>query len=299
LSAGTRAPRWEADFLLLSAIWGGSFLFMRLAVDELGAMGTAFGRVAIATLLLVPLMLARGHGADFRRHWKKICVIGIANSGLPFALFAFADATIPTGLSAILNATVPLFGAVVAWLWLGERPVALRTLGLLIGFAGVAMLAWDKASFTPDATGATPGWAVLACLVATLSYGIAASATKKYLAGLPSLVTAAGSQLGATLFLALPALLQAPTAMPHARSLLAVAALGIFCTGFAYILYFRLIEAAGPSRAMAVTFVVPVFAVLYGMLFLGERVTAWMLICGAVIVLGTALSTGVLRPKSG
>ncbi|MGZ5887542.1 MAG: DMT family transporter [Ramlibacter sp.] len=290
---GARA--WAFDFLLLAAVWGSSFLFTHLAVVEFGAMPTAFVRVAIASAFLLPLVLWRDQQRELGRHWPRIFLVGLLNSAIPFALFAFALTAISTGLSAILNATVPLFGALVAWVWLKDRPTASRGLGLAIGFAGVAMLAWDKASFHASAGGIATGWAVLACLGATLCYGIAASATKKYLTGLPALVTASGSQLGAALALVVPALWSWPDTMPSARAWLAVLALGIVCTGLAYVLYFRLIEETGPARALAVTFVVPVFAVFYGMLFLGEALTAWMLLCAAVIVCGTALSTGLLK----
>jgi drug/metabolite transporter (DMT)-like permease len=283
------------DFVLLAAIWGASFLFMRLAVVDFGPVPTAFIRVSIAAVFLVPLMLARGLGPVLRKHWLAIGLVGLLNSGIPFFLFSFALLSITTGLSAILNATVPLFGAIVAWLWIKDRLDGSRIAGLVIGFAGVAMLAWDKASFKPDASGVSSGWAVLACLAATVCYAIAASATKRYLTGLPPLATATGSQIGAAVGLALPALWLAPAQMPGMHPWLALIALGIVCTGIAYILYFRLIEQAGPARALAVTFVVPVFAILYGALFLGEAVTPWMLTCGAVIVLGTALSTGLLR----
>ena len=294
--ARPRGPRaWVIDFALLAAIWGLSFLFMRLAVVEFGPMPTAALRVSIAAAFLLPLVIWRGQGRLLRQHWAKVFAVGLVNSGIPFALYTFAVTTITTGLSAILNATVPLFGAVVAWVWLKDRPAPMRALGLVVGFAGVALLAADKGSFQVDAAMASPGWAVAACLLATLCYGIAASATKKYLSGLPALMTATGSQLGATAALAVPAIWFWPQQMPGARAWLALVALGVLCTGLAYILYFRLIEEAGPARALAVTFVVPVFAVLYGVLFLGEAVTAWMLACAAVIVLGTALSTGLLR----
>jgi len=300
--AGARFPQPHlqpmhpaADFLLLAAIWGASFLFMRVAVVEFGALPTAAARVAVAALFLLPLVWLRGLLPQLRQHWKKIFVIGVLNSGIPFAMYCFALLSISTGLSAILNATVPLFGALVAWAWLHDRPTPSRLLGLAIGFGGVALLAWDKASFRPDASGIAPAWAVLACLLACLCYGIAASATKKHLTGLPSLVTAAGSQVGATLVLALPALWLRPAAMPGLQAWLAVLAVGVVCTGLAYVIYFRLIATAGPARALAVTFVVPVFALLYGALFLGEAVTGWMLLCAGVIVLGTALSTGLLK----
>lgn len=283
------------DFVLLAAIWGSSFLFMRLAVVDFGPLPTAAVRVAIAAAFLVPFMLWRGQGHVFRRHWLPICLIGLLNSGIPFLLFAFALLSITTGLSAILNATLPLFGALVAWAWLKDRPTPSRVLGLVIGFAGVAMLAWDKASFKPGASGFAPGWAVLACLGASVCYALAANATKRYLTGLPPLVTATGSQVGAAVGLAVPAFWWWPQDLPGGRAWLALLVVGILCTGIAYILYFRLIENTGPARAVAVTFVVPVFAILYGALFLGEAVTPWMLGCGAVIVCGTALSTGLLK----
>ena len=124
------------DFAVLAAIWGSSFLFMRLAVVEFGPLPTAAARVAIAAVFLLPLMLMKGHAAVFRRHWWKVMLIGVLNSGLPFLLFAFALLSITTGMSAILNATVPLFGALIAWLWLKDRPTGSRVLGLVIGFAG-------------------------------------------------------------------------------------------------------------------------------------------------------------------
>lgn len=287
---------WRLDFMLLAAIWGSSFLFMRLGTVEFGALPTAGIRVAIASLFLLPLMLWRGLGPQLRRHWKKVFLVGLLNSGIPFACFAYALLSITTGLSSILNATVPLFGALVAWIWLHDRPHGWRTLGLAIGFVGVAMLAWDKASFKPDASGLSSGWAVLACLVACLCYGISASYTKKYLGGLPTLVTAAGSQLGATLGLALPTLWAWPEQPPSVSAWLALLWVGVVCTGVAYVLYFRLIERVGPARSLTVTFVVPVFAVFYGVLFLKETVNAWMLLCAVIIVCGTALAAGLIKP---
>ena len=283
------------DFVALAAIWGASFLFMRLGVVEFGVVATAALRVVVAAAFLLPLMLWKGHGAVFRRHWRQVCAIGVVNSALPFLLFSFALLSITTGLSAILNATVPLFGALVAWIWLKDRPTGSRVLGLALGFLGIALLAWDKASFRPGASGIAPAWAVLGCLAATTCYAIAASATKRYLSGLPPLVTATGSQVGAALALVLPALVWWPEQVPSARAWTALVVLGVLCTGVAYILYFRLIEQAGPAKALAVTFALPVFALVYGVLFLGEQVTPWMVGCGAVVIVGTALSTGLLK----
>ncbi|WP_370868837.1 DMT family transporter [Polaromonas sp.] len=280
---------------MLAAIWGSSFLFMRIGALEFGPLPTAAVRVTIAALFLLPLVWLRGLLPELKKHWRRTFFIGLLNSGIPFACFSFALLSISTGLSAILNATVPMFGALIAWAWLNDKLNASRLLGLLIGFAGVALLAWDKASFKPDASGVAPGWAVLACLLACVCYGISASYTKRYLSGLPPLVTAAGSQIGATLGLAVPALWLWPARMPGTSAWLALLAVGVVCTGLAYIVFFRLIENAGPPRALSVTFLVPVFAVLYGVVFLGEAVTPWMVGCAAVIVCGTALSTGLLR----
>jgi drug/metabolite transporter (DMT)-like permease len=291
---GAQPKAWMLDFVLLAAIWGASFLFMRLGARELGAIPTAGLRVAIATLFLLPILLARGHGPALRQHWKLTFVVGILNSAIPFVCFSYALLSISTGLSSILNATVPLFGAVIAWVWLKDRPNASRSLGLAVGFVGVALLAWDKASFKPDASGNATGWAVLACLLATLCYGLAASFTKRYMTGLPSLVSATGSQLGASIALIPLAWWFWPDHAVSLNAWLAVIALGVLCTGVAYILYFRLIERAGPARALSVTFAIPVFAVLYGVLLLGEVVTPWMVLCGLVIVAGTSLSTGLV-----
>ncbi len=284
--------------MLLGALWGSSFLFTRFGVLEFGALPTAGVRVLIASLFLLPILLWRGLGPQLAQHWKKVFFVGVLNSAIPFACFAYALLSITTGLSAILNATVPLFGALIAWIWLKDRPGGLRILGLLIGFFGVALLAWDKASFKPDASGLSSGWAVLACLLATLCYGLAASYTKRYLGGLPALVTATGSQLGATVGLALPALWLWPERMPSATAWLSLVWVGVLCTGLAYILYFRLIENVGPARSLTVTFLVPVFAVIYGVLFLHEAVSAWMLFCAAIIICGTALSANLIRFRS-
>ena len=297
------ARAWLIDFVLLAAIWGASFLFMRLAVLDFGPFATAGVRVLIASLFLVPIMLWRGHGETFAKHWRPVLLVGVANSGIPFACFCFALIYITTGLSAILNATVPLFGAIVAWAWLKDRPGPSRLLGLAIGFAGVALLASDKAGIRssggPDELGGWgPALAVAACILATVCYALSASFTKRYLGGLPSLVTAAGSQVGATLILLVPALVFWPGAQPGLQAWLSVVVLGVVCTGLAYVLYFRIIERAGPAKALAVTFVVPMFAVFYGVAFLGEHVSLWMLTCAVVIVCGTALSTGLVKLPS-
>jgi drug/metabolite transporter (DMT)-like permease len=286
---------WLVDLLLLGMLWGASFLFMRIGTAEFGALTTAALRVGIGMLFLLPLMLFAGQWPALRRHWKPALGIGILNSGLPFAFFCFALLTINSGLAAVLNATVPMFGALVAWAWFGDRPDRSRLAGLVIGFAGVALLAGRSAGLH---SGAAPGaalWAIAACLAACLCYAVSASLARKHLAGVPSLAAAAGSQVGATLALAPAALWLWPAQLPSPKAWLALLAVGVACTGLAYVLYFRLIERAGPARALTVTFLVPLFALFYGAVFLDEDITPWMMICAAVIVCGVALSTGLLK----
>jgi drug/metabolite transporter (DMT)-like permease len=294
------SPTLIAEFVLLAALWGASFLFMHLGAAEFGAVPTAGLRVAFGTLFLLPVFLLPGVWLQFRQRAGAILFVGLLSSALPFALYAFAVLHIATGLSAILNATVPLSGAVVAWLWLKDRPSGLRSLGLLVGFAGVALLVVGKSGFDPAIAPAAGSMgltllAMGACLLATLCYGLAASFTKRHLAGIHPMATAAGSQVGASLVLVLPTLWFWPQQPVSGTAWWAVIALGLLCTAVAYVLFFRIIEAAGPAKALTVTFLVPVFALLYGVLFLSETITGWTLICGAVILVGTALSTGLMR----
>ncbi len=286
------APKFIAlEYLALAAIWGSSFLFMRLGGAEFGFIATAGVRVVIGALVLMPVLWFSGQSDSLRRNAVPVLFIGMLNSALPFVLFAYAVTSISTGLSGILNATVPLFGAIIAWVWLKDRPGSARIAGLVIGFAGVVLLAKDSASFKPGGS----GWAVLACLLASMCYSLAANFTKRQLGQVHPMALAAGSQLGASLALALPTWWFWPTHNPGAGPWLALLVLGVVCSGLAYILYFRLITHLGPSKAMTVTFLVPVFAILYGTVFLGEKLTPWMLLCGAVVVLGTSLAAGVLR----
>lgn len=283
------------DYLLLAAAWGASFMFMQMAVGDFGPLPAAAMRVGIAALFLLPLALLQGHLGVMRRHGGRLLVAGMFASGLPALLYSFAATMIPTGLSSLLNATTPLFGALVAWLWVKDKPDASRAIGLGVGFAGVAWLAGDRSILQPSATGLAPAWAVGACLLACLCYGVAASYTRRFLSDLPPLASATGSLLGASLVLGLPALTQIPARMPSLSAWGAVLALGVVCTGLAYVLYFRLIAQVGPARTLTVPYVIPVFAIFYGIVLLGESLTLRMVIGGVVIALGTALSTGLLR----
>jgi len=284
-----------ADLLALAALWGASFLFMRVGAAEFGPLALAFVRVAGASLLLLPLLWWQGQAAALRQHWRPLLVVGLVNSALPFALYALAALALSTGLLSIFNATSPLWGALIAWVWLGDRPGAARSFGLLIGFAGVAWLSVGKADLKADASGVSPTLGIAACVAATALYGFGANYTRRAAAAVPPLAVAAGSQLAAALLLAPLALAAWPVTPPSARAWAAASLLALLCTGLAYILYFRLIARVGPARAISVTFLIPAFAALWGFVFLREVPTAEMLAGCAVILLGTALATGVLR----
>jgi len=286
-----------AELVLLAALWGASFLFMRLGAVDFGPAALVFLRVAGAGLLLLPLLLWRCEGAALLRHWKPIAVVGLVNTALPFAFFMVAALVLNAGLSAIFNATSPLWGALIAWWWLGDRPTAARLLGLAIGFAGVLGLGLHSASFKPGAHGVSPALGIAACIAGTVCYGLAANYTKKRLTGVPPLALAAGSQLAAAALTLLPALWFWPARSPGAGAWAVAIVLAVACTGLAYLLYFRLIANIGPANAIAVTFLIPAFAVLWGALFLGEPFTLAMGLGCAVILLGTALATGLIAPR--
>jgi drug/metabolite transporter (DMT)-like permease len=287
-------PNDLGELILLAALWGASFLFMRMGAAEFGPVALAAVRVGGATLFLMPLLAARGQAGALVRRWRGIVAVGIVNSALPFLCYSYAALSITAGLSSIFNAAAPLFGAVVAAFWLRERLTASRIVGLVIGFSGVLWLAWDRASFKPGGS----GFAIVACLAATLCYGFGASLTKKVLAGVPPLAVAAGSQLGAAIVLAVPAFVWWPASAPTPTAWIAAALLAVACTGIAYVLYFRLIAQVGPTNAITVTFLIPAFAVLWGHLFLDEAFTPQMVIGCVVILVGTALTTGVLKLPS-
>lgn len=286
-----------ADLFMLGALWGASFLFMRLGAAEFGPVALVFVRVAGAVLLLLPLLAWRGELGALRTHWRAIAAVGLVNSVLPFVLFAVAALVLTTALMSVFNATASIWGALVAWLWLGDRLDRSRWLGLAIGVLGVVGLSWGKADFKPGDQGVSAALGIAACLLAAVLYGVGANLSRKHLAGVPPMAVAAGSQLAATLVLALPAWWWWPAVNPGAAAWLGAAALALGCTGAAYVLYFRLIAHAGAANAMSVTFLIPAFALLWGWLLLGERPTGTMLAGCAVILLGTALATGKLaRP---
>jgi drug/metabolite transporter (DMT)-like permease len=276
--------------ILLAAIFGGSFLFMRIGVPALGPALMIEYRVALAALFLALIGFILKKPMALRRNWRHYVILGFFNSGLPFLLFAIAARTLPASMLSVLNATAPIWGALIGAVWT-RQPLSPRTiLGLILGMCGVAMLVGlDHAS-----TQAGAGWAIAAALTAAFCYGIATTYAKTaaMAKGVEPFANAHGSMWGAALTV-LPALLffPPPAGRPGAGVFAAVLALGIVCSGIAYLLYFRLIKDVGATSALTVTFLVPVFGILWGCLFLGETIGVSTLVGAAVVVTGTALVT--------
>jgi drug/metabolite transporter (DMT)-like permease len=269
--------------LSLAGLWGGSFAFIRVAAPELGAIWLAFARVALAFAALFVLALGRRAVPPFLAHWRSYVVIGIVNSALPFALFSFAEQDIGASSAAILNATSPFFGAIVAALWLKDTLTWPKLAGMALGLAGVVLLVgWQAEPLTR-----TMLLASLACLAAAFCYGVASVYAKRHMGDVPSAAMALYSQLTAAIVLA-PALLFVPLPSPPTPLVIGnVVALALGSTALAYLLYFRLIATIGPARALTVTFLIPLFGVLWGFLFLGEPLAANTLVGCALILGGT------------
>lgn len=259
--------------LLLAAIWGASFLFMRIAVPAFGAVHTAFLRVALGALGLAALLLLLRSSWRFAGKFWSVALLGVVNSGLPFLLYCLAARYLPAGYSALLNATTPLMGALIGCVCFRETLSRRKWLGVATGFVGVALIIPRGA--LEASTGMLIG--IGACLLATACYGTAGYLARRWISergGLEATLIACGSQLGATLFLlpfSLATLAMNPLpALPPASAWCSVLAVGLLCTALAYLLYFRLLADIGPLRTLSVTFLVPPFGVLWGYLVLGE-----------------------------
>ncbi len=281
--------------LVLGAVWGAAFLFTRIAVPEFGPLAMVEVRVSLAASVLLVMVAARRQLGEFRGRWLPLSLIGALNTAVPFVLFAYATRTVPAGFAAVLNATVPLFGAALGLLFFGEGLKSARAIGLTMGFGGV----WVLVSSDLQIEGSTI--AIAAALVASSMYALSAHLTRRVLPGMPSLVIAAGSLVASVAILAVPAVLTWPATLPSTNAWLAVGALSLLGTALGYVLYFKLLERAGATGAMAVTYLIPLFGMVWGALFLREAVTMPMLVGCASILAGVAVTTGVLnfKKKSG
>jgi len=286
----------------LAALWGGSFLFMRVAVPQLGAVPTAVGRGLLSSLGLAVVLGCMGYRPRLGRYLWPLLLLGVINSGIPFLMYALAAQVLPSGYSAIFNATTPLMAVIVGTLAFGEAITAARIAGVVLGMGGVAVLAQaGPLELTPAVLGG-----MAACFTATVCYAFSSFLTLKLAGAKAAVDTRAAvfiSQLGALLVL-IPGLVVALALEPGLVQQAAqapwlawgnVALLGLLSTALAYVLYFRLIADEGPHKALTVTFIVPVFAVLWGWALLDEPLSAAHAIGGGLIALSLGI---VLRPKA-
>jgi drug/metabolite transporter (DMT)-like permease len=285
-------PRQVAMLLALAALWGASFLFMRVAVPSFGPVVLADARVAVAGIALLAWAVAVGARPALRARWRDYLVLGAINAALPFALLSAAELEIEASLAAVLNAMAPLCGAIVGAVWLGNRVTHPAKAGLVLGVAGVALVV-GLAPFTIDLAFVL---AVLACLAAAFAYGIGANLVRVRFADEPPLTLAIGQQLGAAAVL-LPLIPAVPVrGAPDAVDVACLLALALASTGVAYLLYFRLLGELGATGGMTVIFVVPVFGVLWAALFLGEKIHLATVLGGIVILASVFLITRFPAP---
>ncbi len=279
--------------LLLAALWGASFLFIRLGAHAFGPVPLMAVRITIAAVFLSVVLIFKRGFHKMSGKLTPLFVVGVMNQALPFCFFAYAELTLSAGVTSVINATTPLWAAIVAFLWLGDRLSPIRIAGLFVGFTGVLILVWKDLqglkALTPSAL------APLAVLSATFCYGVSANFTKRFLAGVDPYALATGSMIGAALVLLPFAFAYWPATPISPVAWGAVIVLGIACTGIAYIIYFHLIAKAGPARAVSVTFLVPIFGIFWSSLFLGETITTTMISGCAVVIFGTLLASGVLK----
>ena len=286
--------KYAFELLLLAAIWGASFIFMRIGSPEFGPFLYMAVRTLTASMFLLPLVFITKKQGDLKGFKTKIFIVGLFNTAIPFVLFGYAILTLSGGLTSVLNATTPMFGAIVAYFWFREKMTIVTSSGLLIGFIGVYLLMFDKITLGQQNI-LLP---TLAALLASLCYGISASYTKKYLTGLSSIALAAGSQIASTLVLLPISLFFIPEQVPSNLAIVSVILLGVLCTGIAYIIFFHLIANLGPTKAISVTYLIPAFGLFWGSVFLNEVITTSMIIGCGFILTGVALSTGVIKTKS-
>ena len=284
-------PIYLIELISLAAIWGASFLFMRIGSPEFGPFLFMALRTFTASLFLLPLVYIAKQQKALNGYKLKMLFLGQLNAAIPFVLFGYATLTLAAGTTSILNGTAPMFSAIVAYLWLKEKLSFSASMGLFIGFIGVYLLVIDKITVNEkDIIGPA-----IAILIASFCYGFSANYAKKYLNGINPIALAAGSQISATLTLIPISLFFLPTTMPSNEAFTSLVILGVVCTGIAYIILFRLIANCGPAKAMSVTYLIPAFGLLWGNLFLNEAISQWMIIGYALILTGVALTTGLVK----
>ncbi len=282
-----------AELLFLGLLWGCSFLFIRVAVPELGAISLMMVRTLIAALFLLPIMLLMRQQRDFLENWRMIAVLSVLNTALPFTLLGYATLHTNAGIGSILNALVPIFTPMVAFVWFRQRLSRVAIFGIGLGFFGVYLIAnGQSGSSSEQGFRLIP---IITGMLGSLCYAVAANFTQLYFSQIKPLALATGCQLfGFVLLLPLGLYFWPATAI-SGGAWWSAAALGVLSTGISFIIFFHLLSQVGASFATLVAYLIPLFSITLGYLFLGEIIKMQTLIGGGFVVIGIALVTGVYR----
>jgi drug/metabolite transporter (DMT)-like permease len=285
-------PRDFAGLAVLGALWGGSFLFIRVAVPVLGPFLLVGLRVGLAVAALLLYVLAAGRVPKIRSRWRSFLVLGFFNAAVPFSLISAAEIHLTASLAAILNSTTVMFTAMVAAIWMGDALTVRKLAGIVLGIVGVAVLVgWD-----PLPLNGVVLLAVAAMLLASLSYALGATFAKLSFSGIPPIGMAIGQLTAATALLLPLSVVSLPGETPSLTVALCVLALALLSTAVAYLIYFRLIENVGPTSTVTVTLLVPVFGLLFGVLLLDEPFGPGTL-AGLVTILSSVVLITGISPK--
>jgi drug/metabolite transporter (DMT)-like permease len=281
------------QLIILASIWGSSFLFTRIAVGEFGPIPLTFMRSCIASFTLLPILLISGQWPTFKKHWRHILVVGLISTALPFSFMNITTLYTSAGFSSIMNALTPIFSAIIAWLWLKEYLSIPAIIGIGLSFLGVLVMIMDKQSISTEYS-LIP---IFTGLCAAALYGLTGNYSRSFLTGVSPVAVSAGCQFFAALMLLPVAFYTWPEQTISLSSWGSAAVLGVLCTGIGYIMFFRLLDEAGVTKTMVVTYLVPVFAMTWGTLFLDEIITIQMLAGAAFILSGITLTTGILKKR--
>ena len=275
------------ELLILSAIWGSSFLFLRIASPEFGPIFLIEMRVASGLIVLLPICLLLGKIQELKENWKMIFVLSLSNMTIPFCLFAYSALNMGAGVLSIINATVPFFTAIIAFLVYQQRMTRYGLIGLMVGFMGVAVLVFDPS----ESSGVTNDLAIPSALFACVLYGVALNIVSHKLQGVSGISITTGALFFSTIVLIPFAVIERPEVMPQGSVWFSVLALGVVCTGFGYILFYRLIARIGSQQAIMTTYLIPIFSILWGNLFLAESITLFMIFGGMLVLMGVGMTT--------
>jgi drug/metabolite transporter (DMT)-like permease len=283
------SARDALELILLSAVWGSSFLLLRISSPVFGPIFLVEMRVLTALIVLLPICIYLGKHREIFSNWKIILIVSLTNMSVPFCMFAFAVLFLSAGFASILNATVPFFSAIIAFLLFSQRMTLSGVIGLIIGFIGVAVLVFDPGNTIFEGRSLL---AVAIALVACFFYGLAINLVANKLQNVSGLAITTGSLFYSSILLLPFAIWQRPEIMPEGSIWLSVVVLGVFCTGIAYIVFYRLIAKIGSHQAIMTTYLVPLFSLLWGNIFLAEDITLFMGFGCILILFGVALTTG-------